>query len=270
MGVAIVVVAYRTGDTLARCLDRAHADAPDAPLLLVDHAYRPAQHAALVESRPWLRSLPSPDNPGFAAGANRGIEQALADDASHVLLLNADVYVRPGCVGRLTTAAGGSGAASPWLAGAGDAAYRGGRIDWERGYAGHEEGCDDYLIGGCIMISRAAWQATGPFDESFFLYCEDADWCLRARAAGVPLALVAEELADHDGGASTGAGTSELWAYWWSRNRIRLLRKHGHGSPTTVAVRQVAGAARGILWGSLPRRIALARVRGAVAGLRGV
>ena len=144
------------------------------------------------------------------------------------------------------------------------AAYRGGAVDWERGFAGHREGADDYLLGGCMCVSRTAWERTGPFDESFFLYCEDVDWCLRARAAGVPLAVLPEELADHVGGAAAGGAT---WAYWWSRNRIALLRKHGRGRPWRTAARHTAATARGLAADRDPR-IAWARLRGTASGLR--
>ncbi|MBM3886255.1 MAG: glycosyltransferase family 2 protein, partial [Gemmatimonadetes bacterium] len=55
-GVAIVVVSYRTGNTLARCLDAVHADAPEAVVHLVDHASRLAAFDALIKPRPWVRA----------------------------------------------------------------------------------------------------------------------------------------------------------------------------------------------------------------------
>lgn len=261
--VAIVVVSYRTGDTLARCVDDAHAAAPDSAIYLVDHASRIAQLRELVSARLWIHDLSTESNPGFGAGANRGIDCAFADGASHVLLLNDDVFIRPGCVQELATAAGATGAASPWVAGEGDAVYRGGAIDWGRGFAGHREGASDYLLGGCMLISRGAWKATGPFDESFFLYCEDVDWCIRARAAGVPIVVVPRELAEHIGGASAAG---ETWAYWWSRNRLLLLRKHHRGSVGRTGARQILGIARGLMRDG-DARIAVARTRGTVAGL---
>jgi len=262
-----VIVSYRTGDTLARCLDAAHADAPEATIYLVDHESRMVALDALLKPRLWVRPMETSENPGFGAGANRGIERAFADGFRRVLLLNDDVFLRPGCTEALKTAVGASGAASPWLAGEGDAAYRGGVIDWDKGYAGHQEGATDYLIGGCVMISRQAWERTGGFDESFFLYCEDVDWCIRARTAGVPLDVVPQELAEHVGGASTVAGDGDAWAYWWSRSRIKLLRKHGRGNPTTTAMRQLGATSRQFLVDH-DRTKARARLKGTLSGLR--
>ena len=260
-----MIVSYRTGDTLARCLDAAHADAPEATIYLVDHESRMVALDALLKPRLWVRPMETNENPGFGAGANRGIDRAFADGFERVLLLNDDVFLRLGCVVALKDAIGTDGAASPWLAGGGDAAYRGGMIDWDRGYAGHQDGATDYLIGGCMMISREAWRLTGRIDESFFLYCEDVDWSIRARAAGVPLVVVPTDLADHVGGASTAS--DQAWAYWWSRSRLKLLRKHGRGRPSVTAARQIGAVARDLLHDrSGPK--ALARIRGTFSGLR--
>ena len=264
---AVVIVAFHAGVHARRCVEAVAMDHPTATIYLVDNESRPDQLQAILDDHPDVIGMPAERNPGFGAGANRGIEQALQSGATHVLLLNDDVYVRPGCIAALIGAAGEEGAASPWLAGDGDAAYRGGVIDWERGFAGHQDGATDYLIGGCLLLSRRAWERTGPFDETFFLYCEDVDWCLRARTAGVPLSVVPVELADHEGGASTGAGHSTTWAYWWSRNRIRLIRKHGRGSAIKTALRQLASTAAGLLSRDRDARIAMARLRGIASGL---
>ena len=42
----------------------------------------------------------------------------------------------------------------------------------------------DWVSGACLMIRRAAYEAIGPLDESFWLYTEETDWCYRARQAG--------------------------------------------------------------------------------------
>jgi N-acetylglucosaminyl-diphospho-decaprenol L-rhamnosyltransferase len=265
---AIIIVAYHAGENVRRCVEAVQVDASDATVYLVDNESYPHQLEPILRDFPTIVGIPLAKNVGFGAAANRGIQRAFDEGATHALLLNDDVYLRGGCVAALVEAAGEGGAASPWLAGDGDAAYRGGKIDWQKGYAGHQEGATDYLIGGCMMISRQAWERTGWFDESFFLYCEDVDWCLRARAAGVPLVVVPRELADHDGGASTGAGQSATWGYWWSRNRLRLARKHGEGSITRIALRQVVSASRQIAVAPRNPTVGVARMRGVWAGIR--
>jgi len=41
-----------------------------------------------------------------------------------------------------------------------------------------------WLQGSCIMVPRAAYDKAGPLEPAYFIYCEDADWCLRIRKAG--------------------------------------------------------------------------------------
>ena len=42
----------------------------------------------------------------------------------------------------------------------------------------------DWLSGACLVVRRTAWEEVGLLDERFFLFWEDADWCLRFRRAG--------------------------------------------------------------------------------------
>lgn len=54
-------------------------------------------------------------------------------------------------------------------------------------------GVDGYIGGGCLAISRAAWNTIGGFDEEFFGYGADVDWQTRAHAAGWQI-LLADEI----------------------------------------------------------------------------
>ncbi|MGI9117383.1 MAG: glycosyltransferase family 2 protein [Gaiellales bacterium] len=245
MGPAVVVVSYRTSAHLAACLAAIAADDPGVPIYVADNASDAVALAGILEHAPAAVPLATSANPGFAGGVNRGARRAFEDGASHVLILNDDVLIEPGAVARLAEAAGVGDVAAPFLDGRGDGEFRGGRIDWATGIAGHEEGATDYLCAACLMISRGAWDAVGAFDESFFLYFEDVDWCVRASTCGVRLVLVPEVLAWHEGGASTGGGASPLVAYWWTRNRLRFVRKHrGYGAALGIAATAVVRSAR--------------------------
>ena len=39
---------------------------------------------------------------------------------------------------------------------------------------------EGYLTGCCLLVSRAAWDDLGGFDDRFFVYGEEADWQRRA------------------------------------------------------------------------------------------
>lgn len=266
--VGVVVVAFGNEERLRRCIAAIHGDDHRVEIWVVDNDPKSSISADWVARQAGVVYLRQAQNRGFAAGANVGLHAAFAAGKAQVLLINDDVYIEPGCLSALVEAVGGTAAASPWLTGEGDAAYRGGMIDWQRGFAGHQEGANDYLLGGCMMISSGAWEAVGPFDEEYFLYCEDVDWSLRARAAGVPLRIVPFELAFHDGGASTGGARGETWAYWWARSRVRLVRRHRGGFGVSVAGRQVLRAVKDLALRTGPPSVAFARAKGALAGLR--
>ena len=139
------------------------------------------------------------------------------------MLLNDDVLVEAGLHRGAGRRGGGGGAASPRIDGPPGVAFAGGELELVRGFGRHVDGASDYLSGACVCISRGAWDTVGPFNEELFLYYEDVEWCLRARSLGVPLTVVLEARATHSGGASSGGGEGETWAYYSTRNRLWLL-----------------------------------------------
>lgn len=240
----VVVVAWRADATTGRVLDRLAAVAADVPVVLVDNESRPAALAAAVSGRPAVTALPQAVNRGFAGGANAGLAVAFATGAGHAILLNDDVLPEPGCIEALLDAAGPDGAAAPVLDAPGTEAFTGGRIDWDRGRAGHHPGALDYLTGAALCISRSAWEQVGPLDERLFLYYEDVDWCVRARDAGVPLRVAAAE-AHHAAGSSTGGAAGPTWGYYDTRNHLRFLEgRRGRVAARREAVRTLRDVAR--------------------------
>ncbi|WP_407277707.1 glycosyltransferase family 2 protein [Aromatoleum evansii] len=59
----------------------------------------------------------------------------------------------------------------------------------------------DWVSGACLATRREIWERLCGFDEAFFMYCEDVDYCLRVRNAGFGIAFVAETLVIHYEGA---------------------------------------------------------------------
>jgi GT2 family glycosyltransferase len=89
------------------------------------------------------------------------------------------------------------------------------------------------------MRSEAV-QEVGPFDEQFFLYFEEIDWCKRAREAGWRIRLVPEVAALHAVGRS--ASTVPALATWARyQSMVRYFRKH-HGVWAAAAIRTLGAA----------------------------
>ncbi len=61
----------------------------------------------------------------------------------------------------------------------------------------------DWAFGACLLMRRATLEEVGELDERFYLFCEDIDWCYRAKQRGwkiyyVPDAVVRHDLIDRD------------------------------------------------------------------------
>jgi GT2 family glycosyltransferase len=80
----------------------------------------------------------------------------------------------------------------------------------------------DWAEGSTQLISAECWRTCGPWDESYFLYSEEAEFDLRARDAGLGTRYVPTALATHLEGGS--AGSPGLWRLL-VLNRVRLFRQ---------------------------------------------
>jgi GT2 family glycosyltransferase len=60
----------------------------------------------------------------------------------------------------------------------------------------------DWLVGACLCVRASAAAEVGLFDERFFMYSEEIDWCRRFRTAGWQIAYVPDAGVVHMEGAS--------------------------------------------------------------------
>ena len=82
----------------------------------------------------------------------------------------------------------------------------------------------DYITGASLLIRGETARQIGEMDESYFLYCEEVDWCLRAVRHGFALGHSADSLVWHKEGRSTGT-VAPLREYYSVRSALRLTRK---------------------------------------------
>lgn len=85
----------------------------------------------------------------------------------------------------------------------------------------------DWVVGACVLVRGEALADVGGFDERFFLYFEEIDWCRRARERGWRIRYLPEVAARHQvGGSSAGAPAAAAGARY--RSMRRYFGKH-HG-----------------------------------------
>lgn len=82
-----------------------------------------------------------------------------------------------------------------------------------------------WISGSCMMIRREVWEALGGFDIDYFMYWEDADFCLKAKKKGYKTFLVPAAKIWHRVGASIGEKNPQR-TYYLKRNSLIFMRKH--------------------------------------------
>jgi GT2 family glycosyltransferase len=95
----------------------------------------------------------------------------------------------------------------------------------------------DALLGACVLIRRAAWDAVGPFDEGYFMYVEEIDWFRRAARLGWEVWHDPRAVAIHHSGQSASQQRNRMFVELW-RSRLRYYAKH-HGPHYNRAVRHI-------------------------------
>ena len=232
-----VVVGWRAGARAGLVIDGIRASQRGSAVVFVDN------EAGTGAPLPGVVALE--ENRGFAGGANVGLAHAFADRAiTHALLMNDDIELAAGALAVLAETCGENACASPVIEAPGADAFSGGLLD-RRGFGRHEPGALDFLTGAALCLPRSAWERVGGLDERLFLYYEDVEWCLRARAAGFALRVEPRATARHAAGSSTGGGQGETWAYYSTRNRLWLLQRlRGRGTARREAANTSARALR--------------------------
>ncbi len=239
-----VQLTRETLDSLARCvLPTGWA----VRHIVVDNASSDGSAQTITAEYPWAEVMALSENRRFAGGNNIGIAHALAQGADAIMLVNNDVQADPALYERLLSALEqepGAGAAAPliyhaaptdllWYAGGAcdpalaHTAHRGLRTRDRGQYRAVED--TGYLTGCCLLATREAWEKVGMLDERYFIYAEDADWCMRARAAGYRLLFVPTARLWHQVSASSGGGSNPWKVYQRLRANWLMWSRHASG-----------------------------------------
>jgi GT2 family glycosyltransferase len=292
--VSVVIVNHNAGRLLGDCL----AAALDATrqVVLVDNASAAApleEVLARFPGHPRLDVVRSDVNTGFAAGCNRGLTRAREDV---ILFLNPDCILAPGAVAALVAAVvaddrigmagglltdergreqGGSRRAvpTPWrsfVRGFGLARFS---DRWPRLFSDfhlHRQPLPktpidvEAVSGACTLVKRRALDDVGPWDEGFFLHCEDLDLCMRFRKRGWRIVFVPGARAVHHRGL---CGRSRPLFVEWHKHKgmIRFYRKHfRHQYPLGLMGLVTVGV--WLRFAGIAGRHAVRRARAAVSG----
>ena len=281
---SVVIPNWNGAHHLPVCLDALRAQTyRNLEVVVVDGASTDGSQELLAGQYPEVRLLALPRNLGLTGANNAGFRTA---EGEILISLNNDTEACPHFVEALVEALrehpdAGMAASKMLLFDRRDTIHSAGDgygvdgIPFNRGVWQRDEGQFDepgWVFGGCggaVAYRRAMLDEIGPFDETFFMYCEDVDLNWRAQLAGwrcwyTPGAVVYHKLSATGGGpiASYYTGRNTLWVI--AKNYPgTLLRRHWQRVAAAQArvARDALGAWRG--------EAARARLRGQLAGLAG-
>lgn len=237
--VSILVVSYNTRELTLAALRAAIRETRHASyeIIVVDNASSDGSTAAIAAEFPEARLIALADNIGFAAANNRASVEARGE---FLLLLNPDTIVLDSAIDRLVDFARREPLARIW---GGRTLFADYSLNpsscWGRTtlwnlfcrasgltglFANYEifngEAYGDWnrdrvravdIVSGCFfLIRREDWQKLGGFAPVFFMYGEEADLCLRAKALGARPMITPEATIVHLGGASERARTDKM------------------------------------------------------------
>lgn len=272
--VLVVIVTYNSGRELSRESSRFQriAQDPEFDLVFVDNNSSD-NTVAICSSIPGAMVDCNRHNVGFAAAVNQGL--AHSDSHEYFILLNPDVSLgidgmkemirylddNPGitaCTPVLIDEEGkpegfwssGTTLTAMVVADLTLGLYK--RVTWLRrkyGWLGVQDitldASPDFISGACFTARTSALEEIGYFDERFFLYYEEADWCRRAISAGCHLGIFTGVQAVHQMYGSSSTKESARRLYYMSR--YTFLRKH-YGRSGEYLVRAADLASGSLIW----------------------
>ena len=243
--VLVVILDWNGADDTLACLTSLGAlDYPAFDVLVVDNGSRQSV-APLVRARfPNVECVELPTNLGYAGGNNVGLRRALERGYDLVWVLNNDVVVDPGSLRAAVAAAADPRVAAVggkvlafddpgrlWMTyGAVD--YRQSLVSlagWgERDRGQYDVARDVEWVPGCaVLLSCRALAEVGLFDERFFAYHEDVDWCTSARERGWRIRYAPDAVVRHRGNRTLGGPTYvSPRKYLSARSTVLYARKH--------------------------------------------
>ena len=252
--VSVVIVTYNSRRHIDACLESAVETLPplEYETVIVDNASPDSTSLAVRQRWPAVRVIDAAGNLGFARATNIGIRQS---SGAFVLVLNPDTVLRPGAIKRLVEV----------LESTQDVAVAGPRLVDGRGRAelsfgsmigpvselrqkllvrGNDRGAPvihgyvqrltrrsrvvDWVSGACMLVRRSDAECVGLFDERYFMYAEDVDFCAAIRARGRKVLFVADAEVSHFRGQSV-ASLPRATEVAYRRSQLAFYAKHHPG-----------------------------------------
>ena len=233
MDLSIIIVSYNTKELLEDCLKsvKTAINNLSSEVFVVDNDSHDGTSEAVKKNFSWVKLISNDKNLGFSKANNQAIKKAKGE---YVLILNPDTKVSPDTFTLMLDFMKKNpdvGVAScrvefpngeldvdcrrhfptPWrsftyFSGL-SRLFKGSKIFDQYNYCYQSEANEqeiDACVGAFMMIPKKAIDKVGMFDEEFFFYGEDLDWCYRFHDHGYKIVYTPITKIIHYKGASSG------------------------------------------------------------------
>jgi GT2 family glycosyltransferase len=252
---SVIIVSYNTRQMTLDCLETLLGDlAADGELSgsevwVVDNGSEDGSVEAIRSRFAQVRVIANTNNRGFGAANNQALQEASGE---FVLLLNSDAFPHSGAIRALIDRLRTEPVAAvvgprllntdgtlqlscyrfpgPWRAFCENllltAKWPDHRLVGDyRAWAHDGDREVEFVIGACLMARRLALAQVGFFDESYFLYAEEADLCRRLHTAGWKIVFTPAANVTHLNGGSGRRQPDRVFCEF-RRGQERFVRKH--------------------------------------------
>lgn len=182
------------------------------------------------------------ENLGVATGNNIGVKKSIELGCDYSLLLNNDTEIEPDTIKKIVDKAKDNLVVVPkiYFYKGQNIWYAGGHFLWKRAgnvhdhYAEKDDGSIefkdfyDYAPTCCMLINNIIFKMVGFFDDNYFLYYDDTDFCMRLYTNGIHIAFAKDAIVYHKVSMSTGGSESKVSIYYGNRNRLYFREKFKH------------------------------------------
>lgn len=247
--VSIILINFNNSHDTIDCLESLKTiNYPSYNVVVVDNASKEEDYNKLsrfiednVFSYP-LKLIRSNNNLGFAGGNNLGIKYAIENlNPKYFMLLNNDTLVESNLIEELINNIDETHQMSTpkivfekerdiiWANGGYINSKRG--IGVNKDFLNKDELSDksyscDFSPFCCVLYTRKLHEELGYMDDSYFMYFEDVDYCIKMKQKGYLIKYTPKTIVYHKVSASSGGLRSNFYLEWMTRNQKRIIKKY--------------------------------------------
>ncbi len=254
--ISCIILNWNGKQYLKDCLDSVLSSSyKNLKVIVVDNASTDGSSEFIKNNYKKVVVIENKTNLGWTGGNNKGIKYALGKKTDFIFILNNDTQIDKKCIEELAKEIDEKdeiGIVGPKIflkvngKKTNRISFAGGKFKPNRYFGVHignnkldskaygKVKQTEFVTGAAIMIKNEVFKKVGLFDDKYFIYYDEADFCMRARKKGYKIFYVPTAHVYHD-----FSGTVELNSpfqnYYTTRNHYLFVEKN---APQSVKIRE--------------------------------